>query len=65
MGLIMDGPGSSCLDLMKTVGTLGVVVGLEHSEAPIDAPDSPPSISRLWLAFDLVMGLTALLFIII
>ena len=24
MGLIMDGPASSCLDLMKTVGTLGV-----------------------------------------
>ena len=64
MGLIMDGPASSCLDLMKTVGTLGVLVGLEPSEATIDAPHSPPSISSLWLGFDLVMGLTALLYMI-
>ena len=35
MGLIMDGPASSCLDLMKTVGTLGVLVGLEPSESPM------------------------------
>ena len=49
---------------MKTVGTLGVLVGLEPSEDPIDAPDSPPSISSLWLLFDLVMGLTALLYMI-
>ena len=47
MGLIMDGPASSCLDLMKTVGTLSVLVGLELSEDPIDALDSPPSISSL------------------
>ena len=40
MGLIMDGPASSCLDLMKTVGTLGGLVGLEPSEAPIDVLDS-------------------------
>ena len=38
----MDGPASFFLDLMKTVGTLGVLVGLEPSEDPIDAPDSPP-----------------------
>ena len=41
MFLIMDGPASSCLDLMKIVGTLGVLVGLEPSEAPIYALDSP------------------------
>ena len=64
MGFIMDGPASSCLDLMKTVGTLGVLVGLEPSEDPIDAPDFPPSISTLWLGFDSVMGLTALHYMI-
>ena len=36
----MDGPASSCLDLMKTVGTLGVLVHLEPSEAHIDEPES-------------------------
>ena len=60
----MDGPASSCLDLMKTVGAFGVLVGLEHSEAPKDVPDSPPCISSLWLGLDLVMGLTALLYMI-
>ena len=64
MGLIMDGPASSCLDLMKTVGTLRVLVYLEPSEDPIDVPDSPPSISSLWLGFDLTMGITALLYMI-
>ena len=64
MGLIMDGPASSCLDLMKTVGTLGVLVDLEPSEAPIDTLDSLPSISSLWLGFHLVIGLTALLYMI-
>ena len=64
MGLIMDGPASSCLDLMKTGGTLGVLVSMEPSEAPIDVPDSPPAISSLWLGFDLVMGLIALLYMI-
>ena len=58
----MDGPASSCLDLMKTVGTLGVLVGVEPSEYPIDVPDSPTSISSLFLGFDLVIGLTALLY---
>ena len=48
----MDGPASSCLDQMKTVGTLGGLVGLEPSEYPIDVADSPPSISSLWLGFD-------------
>ena len=61
MGLIMDGPASSCLSLMKTVDTLGALVGLEPSEYPIDVLGSPQSISSLWLGFDLVMGLTALL----
>ena len=49
---------------MKTVGALGVFFGLEPSEDPIDAPDSPPSISSLWLGFDLVIGITALLYMI-
>ena len=40
MGLIMGGPPSSFLDLMKTVGTLCVLVNLEPSEAPIDVPDA-------------------------
>ena len=40
MSLIMDGPASSCLDLMNAVGIYGVLVGLEPSEASIDAPDS-------------------------
>ena len=60
----MDGQASSCLDLMKTVGTFGVLVGLKPSEVHIDVLDSPPSISSLWLGFDLVMGLIALLYMI-
>ena len=60
----MDGPASSSLDLMKTVRTLGDLVGLEPSKSPIDALDSPPSISSLLLGFHLVMGLTALLYMI-
>ena len=47
MGLIMDGPASSCLALMKTVDTLGPLVGLEPSEYPIDVLGSPQAISSL------------------
>ena len=60
----MDGLASSCLDLMKTVGTLGVLVGVEPSEDPIDVLDSPPSISSLSLGLALVIGYTALLYIL-
>ena len=53
MGLIMDAPALSCIYLMKTVGTLGDLVGLEPSEVLTDVPDFPPSISSLWLGFDI------------
>ena len=57
----MDGSASSCLGLMKTVGTLGIGI-LELSEVPVDALDSPPSMSSLWLGFAVVIHLTALLY---
>ena len=59
---IIDRSASSCLDLIKTVGTFGICV-LEPSEDHI-VPDSPPSMSSLWLRFTVVIGLTALLYII-
>ena len=51
------------MDLIKTVGTLGIGV-LEPSEDPIDVSDFPPSTARLWLGFAVVIGLTALQYII-
>ena len=46
IGLTTDGL-SSCLDLMKTVGTLGYFFDGAPSEDPDDDPDSPPFVVSL------------------
>ena len=53
---MIDGSASPCLDLIKTVGTLEIGF--------LDVLGSPPSTSSLWLGFALVIGLTALLYMI-
>ena len=48
---------------MKIVGTFGIGI-LDLSEDLVDALDSPQSIYSMWLGLAVVIGLTALLYII-